>query len=347
MDLAKSQKIVNKVLATFLDEQKIAAQSLHPSYGRLYEEIERVVFAGGKRLRPHLVFLGRGAYDEQTAKVAAAHELLHTALLIHDDIIDRDTMRHGQATIHHTYNSSHYTPFIDDEQERRHFSTSAALLAGDILITAAHELIRQANLPQAQYQEVARIMNTGTFEVVGGELLDTEASFVPNLFSPLLVYRYKTASYSFIAPLLTGAALTNHSKTGDDTTLRDYATHLGIAYQIKDDVLGVFGDSNATGKSNTGDLREGKQTMLISEFIKNASHDQLKLFHESFGKPDASTSQLEALKEAIRQSGALKVVTKLENDYMQKALSAAHDIKDPSLQKSLLELVDLLNGRAA
>lgn len=345
VSLAHSQKIVNDVLASFLHQQRTAAQSIHPSYERLYAEIERVVFAGGKRLRPHLVFVGYGSYDDSIAKVAAAHELLHVALLVHDDIIDRDITRHGQATIHHQYESVHYAPHLSDETDRRHFSTSAALLAGDLLISSAYELIRQAKLNEDGYQKATQFLSTGIFEVAGGELLDTEAPFVPEGYPPILVYRYKTTGYSFISPLLTGAALSDANTLEDVEFLREYATKLGIAYQIKDDYLGVFGETETTGKSTFGDLREGKQTALIEKFRERASPAQQELFENVFGNAESSDESLSLLKRAIEDSGALAETTRLEHDYIDGALKAAEQIQNPELRENLTQLITVLNIR--
>jgi len=347
ISLEISQEVINQTLSTFLNEKKTEAESIHPSYVRLISEIERVVFAGGKRLRPHLVFTGYGSYDDAVAKVAAAHELLHVALLIHDDIIDRDALRHGQATIHHNYNITHYAPFIDDKKERNHFSTSAALLAGDLLISSAYELIRQAGLNEAQYQDTTRLLNTAVFEVAAGELLDTESPFIPEAYPPILVYRYKTTSYSFIAPLLTGASLAGTHSAEDLNHLREYAINLGIAYQIKDDCLGVFGEAAETGKSTSGDLREGKQTMLIAEFKKLATREQRDYFDTTFGQPNVTDEELSNLKEAIRLSGALDVTTAISDNYSQRAKAAVHSIKDESLKRYLLVLIDFLHSRNA
>lgn len=347
ISLEKSQQLVNETLSAFLNEKKAAAVSIHSSYGRLYTEIERVVFAGGKRLRPHLVFLGYGSYTEPVAKVAAAHELLHVALLIHDDIIDRDTLRHGQATIHHNYDIVHYAPFIDDDKDRHHFSTSAALLAGDLLISSAYELIREAELDMQQYQQATKLLNTAVFEVAAGELLDTEAPFIPDTYTPVLVYRYKTTGYSFIAPLLTGATLATHNTEVDLEHLREYATNLGIAYQIKDDCLGVFGETTKTGKSTFGDLREGKQTILIAEFKKKATPEQLAHFEQTFGHQEASDDELSALKETIRESGSLDLTINIGREYAERAIHAARSIENEQLRENLLELTDFLSKRSA
>lgn len=347
ISLGTSQDTVNRVLAKFLIEQKDAAMAIHPSYGQLYAEIERSVLAGGKRLRPHLVFTGYGAYDDSIAHVAAAHELLHVALLVHDDIIDRDILRHGQPTIHHAYDTTHYKNSISEPSERDHFSKSAALLAGDLLISSAYQLIARANLTQEAHQKALELIGTAIFEVAGGELLDTEAPFQPDTYNPLVVYRYKTAGYSLIAPLLTGALLSQTATTEDIELLREYATNLGIGYQIKDDVLGLFGETTATGKSTFGDLREGKQTIIIDEFKDKATAEQRTFFDAVFGRADASEAELVRLKEVIKDSGALASALALEQHYTEKAFEAARGVSNTALKEELLFLIGLLKERRA
>lgn len=345
--LITSQGTVNKALVDFLAQKRGAAEHIHPSYKRLLDEVERVVFAGGKRLRPHLIFLGYGGYNDTIAKVAAAHEMLHIATLMHDDIIDRDDIRHNAPTIHHAYEIAHYEGLELDPADRRHFSMSAAILAGDLLISSAYALLGQAGLNEEDHRKAVHFISTGVFEVIGGELLDTEAPFLTGDFDPMTVYRYKTAGYSFIAPLLTGAALSHRYSENEMEDLREYATSLGIAFQIQDDTLGVFGESEATGKSTTGDLREGKQTLLIAEFKRRANEEQLSFFKQTFGQSNATDEDLLRLKEMLKESGALQAALATEKSHTNKAAAAAQRINNEELQQNLLGLIDKLNGRNA
>lgn len=345
IELSASKVAVEDTLRTFLDTKKKTATTIHPSYGRLLAEIERVVFSGGKRLRPHLVFLGYGSYDEPIRKVAAAHELLHTALLAHDDIIDRDTIRHGQPTIHAAYNDF-YAQEITDTHERQHFSQSSALLAGDLLISFAYECIASAGLPGTLGATVTSLLAEGMFEVVGGELLDTEAAFSRDPADPLTIYRYKTASYSLIAPLLSGAVTSprQYDQASLDA-LKSFAVHAGIAYQIKDDLLGVFGHSDQTGKSTIGDLREGKRTYLIDAFTASASPEQMAVFSHTFGNGAADDNQFSALKDALQSSGACAATEAAIADHTQQALDSLKEVYNPDLTDSLTALADMLITR--
>ncbi len=343
----RSREVVDDALREFIATKRQAATAIHPSYGRLLDEIERLVFSGGKRLRPHLVFIGYGSYDDAIAKVAAAHELLHASLLVHDDIIDRDLVRHGQPTIQATYQEI-YKPYIADEAERTHFSQSAAMLAGDLLLSFAHELLAQAQLPQTGYQVAEAMLSTGVLEVAGGELLDTEASFIPDEYEPMTVYRYKTAGYSLISPLLTGARL---SPAGYDQptldTLTQCAENLGIAYQIQDDILGVFGNEDTTGKSTSGDLREGKQTLLISEFKRLAEPADQEQFSGSFGSQTATEAELETLRHLLQSTGTLASTKRIAEEHLSRGLDCMNTLEDTALADRLKDFFNAINARKA
>lgn len=347
ISLTDSRDRVNNFLTKYLDNKISESAKIHPSYARLYEEVKRVSLAGGKRLRPHLTYVGAGGHSEAADAVAAAHELLHIALLIHDDIIDRDQVRHNQPSIHGQYQKLHYLSAIEDEQERLHFSQSAALLGGDLLISGAYEIIHQADVSFEQLKKLQKLITTSIFEVAAGELLDTEAPFMNEQLDPILVYRYKTASYSTIAPLLSGVVLREGISSEDVVHLSDYAKFMGIAYQMQDDTLGVFGDSEVTGKSTLGDLREGKQTYLISCFRSLANDEAIKCFNINFGNDEASEDELNNLKTHISSSGALKAAQDKEAEFMNLALAAANKISIPNLRANLTDLSNLLNKRGA
>lgn len=347
ISLIVSKERVDSYLARYFDRKIEESVNIHPAYGRLYKELKRVSLAGGKRLRPHLAYIGAGEHNEQADAVATAHELLHIALLIHDDIIDRDLIRHNQPTIHGKYLDEHYNLAILDESERLHFSHSAALLGGDLLISGAYELLHEANVSLEKHRELQKLMTTSIFEVAGGELLDTEATFSGEELDPLLVYRYKTASYSTIAPLLSGAALRDDISQSDLSHLNEFAEAMGVAYQMQDDTLGVFGNSKQTGKSTLGDLREGKQTYLVAAFRSIADKESLQVFNDTFGNEQVSDEELKFIKELIRNSGALGIAQNKESEMMKKAIEAANRISISNLKTNLIDLVAFIDKRNA
>lgn len=311
---------VDATLASFFTSSVAQAQSISPSYGRLWEAMERLVMAGGKRLRPHMTLLAYEAFGgkdvDAMVPVATAHELLHAALLIHDDIIDRDDIRYGIKNINGQYKALYAQ---QPEPHRTHYAYSAALLGGDLLLSGAYSLINQSAVTNNDKHYATALLSESLFAVAGGELLDTEAALLPfDQTDATLIATHKTASYSFVKPLVTGATLAGASNQAQQQ-LRDLGLALGIAFQFTDDILGTFGEEDATGKSVTSDIREGKHTFLIEQYLTMSEPDERALHDTTFGNPDAPLADIEALKSAIEASGARAYVEGVIDDYGDKA----------------------------
>jgi geranylgeranyl pyrophosphate synthase len=299
--------ILHDIFETYFTKQISAANTISNDYATLWREIYRLLQSGGKRLRPRMTFLSYQAFGgtdlTAIAPVAAAQELLHLCLLVHDDIIDRDYIRYGVPNVSGSY-LAHYEPLVTDESTRTHYANSAAILGGDLLLSSAYRLIIQSTVSDRHKLLAHDLLSRATFEVAGGELLDTEAAFRPsNQVNTLAIARYKTAGYSFVVPLLTGAALADAPAERHES-LQRFAENLGIAYQLQDDILGVFGSADKTGKSTVGDLREGKRTYLVEQFFAAAGQADQQLFQVNFGRPTATPQQINELKDLLVSSGA-------------------------------------------
>lgn len=276
---AESDKIfaqqVDQRLASLMDAQIRAAAT--PHMATLWRHIAEAM-QGGKRTRPMLVHLGYQVVgecrDERAIEVGCAFELLHTALVIHDDIIDQDFMRRGQPTL-----SAHYRDIALDQGKpvaaAEHIGNAAALLAGDVLIAKAIQVLQEACGRLDRGQQILETFHTAIQHSAAGELDDVLFSgriASASLDEVLRMHRLKTAAYSFEAPLVVGALLAG---ANEDLVIRlsRFANLLGSCYQIIDDVLGTFGDASQTGKPNDSDLREGKVTVLIAltESIETAA----------------------------------------------------------------------------
>ena len=307
---------IKQEIDVFLDElftqRTISAQAISPDYAQLWRSIRELAQSGGKRLRPYVTLLGYCIDDPRRAvapiiPAAAAQEILHVAMLIHDDIIDRDHVRYGVKNLTGQYDDL-YRPFVTDSAERLHFSNSAAIMAGDLLIAEAYALVQQCDIESSLITQAQAVLSEAIFRVVGGELLDTEAAFKPRgQIDALTIAREKTASYSFVSPLVMGARLGGQS---DDViaNLREFGTAIGVAYQLQDDLLGLFGDEAVTGKSASSDLIEGKHTHLVEQFYRLANHDQLAQFSHIFKHEAASVAQIEQARELLVDSGAVQAV---------------------------------------
>jgi geranylgeranyl diphosphate synthase type II len=299
--IQSTKTLINDELKSLFTIRIKEAADISPQYVTLWETIEKVSLAGGKRLRPYLTLLAYHAWggqpSEAITKAALAQELVHLSLLIHDDIIDRDLNRHGQSNMTGHFIGI-YLEYLPQAQERRHFAESAAMLAGDLLIAEAHYQLAESN---------KETLHSAFFSVVGGQLLDTEASFQRGPIDPLTIARHKTASYSFVAPLVSGAALANASKA-QIATLTSFAENLGIGFQLRDDLIGTFGTQQTTGKSVDGDIREGKHTFLIEAFYKRASTETKDTFNQFFGKSDATDDEVNQARQLLETSGARQTV---------------------------------------
>lgn len=318
--------MIHRELERIFDEEVTKAQGVHMSYERLWQHLKTIALGGGKRLRPRLLLEIAGSSDPATLKVAVAHELLHIATLIHDDIIDNDDVRHGKKNLVGIYKDV-YTE-VEGHVDIGHYARSAALVAGDLLLSYAHRLIAESGLSTELVEQLQKLLYRSVFEVIGGQLMDTEAPFMHDYYDPLTVYKYKTASYSFVGPILSGAAIAGYDP---ETTaaLETYANALGIAFQLRDDDLGVFGDSELTGKSTSQDLREGKKTKLIELFKEHANETEQAAFMASFGSRTANEEAIQSMRELLITSGTREAHDALINEYLAQALEALRTIDEP------------------
>ena len=323
LDSKTAKALVDSYLATYIEGRKKDAEEIGISYVRLWRSIEKLLTSGGKRFRPYMVLGTYQAYApnaplNDVLAAAAAQELLHLAMLIHDDIIDRDTVRYGVKNVAGQY-LDFYATYIHDNEERIHMSNAAAVLAGDTLIADAHALLRSTAIDSDRLRRAETILTKAIFDVIGGELLDTEIAHLPKgSISTLDVARHKTASYSFVSPLTMGAVLAGAPETDIDT-LKKLSGHLGVGYQFRDDLLGVFGNEETTGKSTSTDLMEGKRTYLIEQFERLANEEQQSDFFAIFHRHDTTDAELAKAKLLLIESGAKDAVEAAIDDHRYNA----------------------------
>jgi len=351
ISLKESRRLVEGVLSAYFDERIQLAETMDPSFGQLWRSIQRLFEAGGKRIRPFITLLSYQAFSEQPDDVAsilpaaAAQELLHLAMLIHDDIIDRDMIRYGIPNVAGQYDQL-YAEAVEDQTERDHFSRSSALLAGDLLLSDAYNLLRRCQVDPTLILHAQGILNDAVYTVIGGELLDTEASFTDRTFvRPLAIARFKTASYSFISPLLMGAGFAGTPQDQKDH-LRQFGESLGIAYQLQDDLLGMFGSAEITGKSVTSDLAEGKYTHLIELFYQAAAPAQVQRYESIAGQGEVNQSDAEIVRTLLTETGVRGKLEAEIADLHDAALESLNKLSiAPEYMAAFVELIDLLVRR--
>jgi len=343
--LFDAKHLVDDYLLSVFKKRRAQAGQVSEFYEALWQEIENLYASGGKRLRPYIAMMTYQSYGKDTVSdilpVAASLELIHQAMLVHDDIIDRDVIRYGVKNITGQYNER-YKEFLPDSAERRHFAESSALLAGDLLISEAHSQIALSGLDAHQIVTAQQVLSNAIFHVAGGELIDTEASFRPaGSVDPLTIAMQKTASYSFISPLIMGASLAGADEE-QIAMLTEIGNTVGVAFQLRDDIIGVFGDEAVTGKSADNDLREGKRTLLINEFYMRASDDQQREFETFFGNQDAAASDLQRLRTLLEETGTKSAVEGIIANYQAETTTqlARLDISDQA-RSMFAELIGL------
>jgi len=274
----------------------------------LLDEILRLVEAGGKRIRPLFCFWGYraagGVLGTEIARAGAAIELLHTCAIIHDDVLDGSERRRGEPASHRAL--MHGGP----DPER--FGRAAAVLAGDLAHVLADRMLVESGFPAPAVLAAFGSFNRMRMEAVGGEFLDllTTRGAAPTTVPPpseadsRRIASLKSGSYTVVGPLQMGATLAGAGPGLLDALAR-YARPLGEAFQLRDDVLGAFGDPSVTGKDCDSDLREGKMTTLVAKLWRMGSERERRLVERRLGRHDVTPQEIEELRAGMRGSGAL------------------------------------------
>lgn len=340
---------IEKELDDYFRSSIAASLEIGGSYERLWNSLYTLIKSGGKRFRPNITMLSYeifgGTQPADIISIAAAQELLHFSLLIHDDIIDRDYVRYGVPNIAGRYDAFYQKHLVKDT-EVLHFSHGAAILGGDLMLAAAHELIIKSPVSLEQKYVAHTLLTKSIFTVAGGELLDMEASFMPYAKgNALKIALYKTAYYSFVIPLLTGAKLASISPK-QEQLLTTYAQSLGVAYQLVDDLLGIFGNEKETGKSVLGDIREGKRTFLVEQAIDTLNMEERAIFNLAFGNPTATPESVHQTKELLIKSKGRQKTEDAVAAYKNTALTAVSQLNlEPHHADKLIALADLVTKR--
>ncbi len=319
---------VEALLAEYFTAKRASAGDLAREAIELVDAVETLTMRGGKRLRALVVRAGMVAIDpkaelEPALRAGAAIELLQTYLLIHDDWMDQDDQRRGGPAIHR---------LLADARQNEHLGASLAVLAGDLAGTYAWELLSQA-APAQHLLAVVRNYVRMQEEVLFGQHLDVTAS--PDVER---MHTLKTASYTVTGPLRIGAALCGASEA-QLQALNDFGTPIGIAFQLRDDLLGTFGQAADTGKPTGNDLRAGKRNALTVEAERRLGSDWSKV-SPVFGVQQAAQADVQVAIAAIRDSGAAEAVeTELTR---QTALARARLAEAPFSREGKAMLEDIV-----
>jgi len=312
---------VNKELQIFFENKinEIEREGKHAEVLEMTGLLRQFIMASGKRIRPILFCCGyfaSGGKKKEIAKASISIELIHSYLLIHDDIIDRDDFRHGSASMHEKYKERYENVLKKNECD--HYGMSMAIIAGDLASSFGHKILADSKFSSGPKLRAIYEMNKIIANTIMGEAMDVTLAIKDKYAKKDIIdmQMYKTAKYTIEGPIHLGAILAGASEKYLKS-LSEFAIPLGIAYQIQDDVIGVFGEAKTIGKPVGSDIKEGKKTLLALKAFENGDFRQKKILESVFGKKSATDKDIEETRTIIRQTGSLdyskKEILKLKN----------------------------------
>lgn len=330
-DLSKFKKILDKELKKYLDQKVKESAKISPYAKQLIEHIHDLTLRGGKRIRAALLYysyIAHGGNDRNEAlRAAMSMEMAETYLLIHDDIMDDDSLRRGGITIHESYKLLAEEKY-HNKINPRHFGICSGILAGNIAAAFSNEIIAELKIDSSlitrtlnELNKIYVIENTGQMLDIFSEIRD---DVTPKDVTQ--IQEMKTVPYTFDGPIKIGAILAG---TNDSAVkkLESYSYPLGRAFQIQDDMLGMFGSEEKLGKPVISDLKEGKKTLLILDALKKCTQDQKETVLLYLGNKRVGSRGLEAVRKIIQQTGSLDKSKKLANDLASESITSMQNMK--------------------
>lgn len=322
---AKKQLIEPEVAAFSKEFLESSASDYSEQSRQVLEAYCSVLQRGGKRLRGALVMTAYemlGGTDQKlSVQVAAMAELVHASLLVIDDICDRSLMRRGGPAAHVLLADQHRAEHLKGDSE--HFGLSQAINAALLALHTAE--VRLSNLSVAPEVRLSllRHLNQALATTLHGQINDIYNEALPEVTESQVeaALSWKTAYYSFINPLHMGAMLAEADPVALDV-LKAYGRHVGLAFQVGDDILGTFGNTFESGKSSMDDLKEGKVTLLISKALERANQTERRQLLEGLGNPNLTPPQHETCRKIIEQTGALDYARQTAHQHAAKAAAA-------------------------
>jgi len=345
---------VDGALARWIDTRRAEAEAEAPQSAELAAEIGRLVAVGGKRLRPALVDAAYracgGRSEEAGLALAMATELLHTYLLIHDDIMDHAPVRRGEPTAHVVFAGRHRDNGWPGSAED--YGRSVAILLGDLAHTWAVELSRAGRAAEGDPEAVAACFDAMSSEVIGGQFIEMSLPFrlgtsepLPSEDELLRALRLKSGRYSVERPLELGALLAG-APAQTVERLKRYGEAVGDAFQLQDDVLGTFGEEAAVGKPVASDLEEGKYTFLVHHTLAGAAPDERRWLQDALVRGGLGAEEIERARRIIRTSGGLDAVLAMIDSRLARGREALAGLPFSAEHRAFfLGLIDYLAGR--
>lgn len=349
--LAELKKQVNAELGNFFKFKiaQVKNENKPAELAEMIENLKNFTLNSGKRIRPILFYFGYvlagGENKTEALKTSIAIELVHSYLLIHDDIIDQDDIRHGDLSMHYKYEKS----FADklEKKNLKHFGASMAIVVGDLASTFGYEILADSDFSLDLKIKAIGRLNHIIANTIAGEALDVILVEYPNVKIDRIfeMQKYKTAKYTIEGPLHLGAVLAG----ADEKFLRSlskFAVPVGIAFQIRDDIIGIFGDEKKIGKPVGSDIKEGKKTFLIAKSMEKADDDQKNILNGALGNENISIEEVNKVRDIIIKTGSLEFSKTKARELINNAKKSLNDLDILKENKKFLnELADFIMGR--
>jgi geranylgeranyl diphosphate synthase type I len=348
-DLKEIRNLVNHELLNFVANENKYLNEIASELTPVAVAMERFLLDSGKRLRPlfaYIGFLGTGAKPSaEILRATAALELIHVCALMHDDVMDASDTRRGAPSIHKAFEAMHMEKGLSGSAEQ--FGISTAILLGDLALVWSAKMLHQSGISGETLIRALPMYDEMRVELMAGQYLDIyeQALATESVERSLKVARYKSGKYTIERPLHFGAAL-GGANNELMKTYSDYGLPLGEAFQLRDDILGIFGDPSQTGKPAGDDLREGKRTVLLAKTMELADEKSKETIKSALGNQNLTIEHVMRVREVITQSGALAQVETLISNLTSSAQSALeHGEIEPLAKVALTQLLTIVTQR--
>lgn len=341
--IKKTEPILNRIFAK-KEKEAVKISPITAEMVRIYRR-----FMGGKNIRGALTKLGYecfgGKNEKAILEASLMVEITHAFLLMHDDIMDQDSLRRGMATIHVQYEKLHKEKY--QKGEAKHYGTCMAIDLGDIGFVIAHLILANSKFPPEIKERVLRRFNQVLLDTAFGQAIDVSYEHARQVTEEdvMRVHHYKTADYTITGPLQYGALFAG-AREEKMEIIEEYGLPVGIAFQLRDDELGIFSDEKKLGKPIGSDIRENKNTILHLKTLEWANDKDKKFLEHAYGNRNLTVEEVKKVQEITVKTGALEYSQKLSRDLVEKGKKYVSQVTDkPELQEILYKMADYMIER--
>jgi geranylgeranyl diphosphate synthase type I len=352
--LLEVREQVQTELTSYLAAQRDYLSEIGSELLPVCDALDAFLLEGGKRLRPLFAYAGFATTGKTPTpadiRAFTSLELLQACALIHDDLMDRSDTRRGKPAIHRHFENMHQKSAFNGLADQ--FGEAAAVLLGDLALVWSDHLLHTSGVENSALLSALSVHDEMRIELMAGQYLDIREACekTPSVDRSLRIARYKSGKYTIERPLHLGAslAIADRAERSELTNvLSAYGLPLGEAFQLRDDLLGIFGDPALTGKPAGDDIREGKRTVLMAMALDRATPSGVEQITNSLGRDDLSERDIENLRALIIETGAIADVEKMIDGLLNDAMQAANsETLDPNSRELLIELATSATTRS-